>query len=141
MAYPHQTQEIIMTPTAASVTASGQIGNTYEPGLYPQNVVGLAFIPTTSGQDYGPVAISLNIIDTTSGSTASTIDTINCATGDVVGSVIYAKGLNTTVSPGQRLLLNLDASVTATAAAGKVIVYVQPKWEEPGNNTDMRATT
>lgn len=141
MAYTHQTNEIIMTPTAASVTASGAIGNTYDPGLYPVRVVGFCVIPTTSGIDYDPMQVSLNIVDTTSGSTASTIDTIYGVASDAPGHVIYAKGLNTKCSPGQRLQVNLDAAVTATAAAAKVMVYVQPQWDEPGNNSDMRQTT
>lgn len=141
MAYTHQTNEIIMTPTAASVTASGAIGNTYDPGLYPVRVVGMAVVPTTSGGVYTSMEVSLNIIDTTSGSTASAIDTVYGVATDAPGHVIYSKGLNTKCSPGQRLQLNCDAAATTTAAAVKVMVYVQPQWDEPGNNSDMRQTT
>jgi hypothetical protein len=131
---------ISLTPTNASVTATGEIGVPYAPLAYPVIIRSIQVMPMVSGLNYDNLNVSLDIISLTSGSTASVVYTVTGTTADAAGKVIFKKGLNTRVSPGSRVFLNNHSIVTgaATIQAG---IMVEADWEEPSNFTSVRVLT
>lgn len=142
MSAQDQMFHVSLTPTNVSVTATGEIGNSYHPLNFPVIVRQFAVLPMVSGLNYatGGLNVSLMIQSTVSGSTASAITTVTGASGDAAGVVIVKRNLNTKVNPHQRIFLNNNAIVTgaATIQAG---VLLEPNWEQPGNFTSVRVLT
>jgi len=139
MAYPNTQYEVLMTATAVSATATGDVGE-WMPAYLPHVIRGVAIIPTTTGGTYGSLNVTFNHLDMASGSTASAIDVIYAVSSDKPGHVIYAK-TNVVINPGEKVVCNVSAAATSTAANFKAVLYVEPKWDVPGNNTGMRVTT
>lgn len=68
------------------------------------------------------------------------VGVVNLATTHTAGQVVYKKGLNTKVSPGQEIVVEVtDASANVNAA--KITLFVEQAPEEPGNITGMIAST
>ena len=143
MAYVHQKHQIVLTPDAVSALTSGEVGQRFTPGYIPYVIRAVSLIPTLSGVVYTSVQVDFKKIDLTSGSTASTFETIYGVATDKPGHVIYADGLDVEVGPGEAVFANLTVIATSTASAGafKVALYVEPRWETPANDSDMRETT
>lgn len=135
-------QNISLTPTSASITATGEIGVAYHPLTYPVHVRRWAVLPMVSGLNYatGGMSVSLMIQSTVSGASASAIATITGGTGDAAGVVIIKKGLDTEVNPHQRVFLN-NNTVISGAPTIQSSILVEPKWEEPENFTSKRVVT
>lgn len=144
MAYPHSKQTIMMTSTAGShkftATAAAEL-STWGPGYVPYIIRAVSIEPTTSGDNWGSAVWRFNHRDLSSGSTATTIATIIGVATDKVGHVIYKSGLEVEVKPGEEVVLDVTTAATSTSAGFRAILYVEPRWEEPGNNAEMRATT
>jgi hypothetical protein len=140
MSYTDQKITLCLTPTAISVTATGE-SHSFEPPFHPYIVRGAAFVPTVTGGDYTSLNWSLNIVDLVSGSTASAICTVTGVASDAVGDVIYKKNLDTEVSPGQKIYFHVDTAVTSDDGGGKFYVYLEPRWEQPANDADVRVIT
>lgn len=139
MAYTHSKYEVLMTATAVSATATGDKA-TWEPGFMPHIVRAVSVIPTVSGNPLTGCVFDFNHLDLASGSTASTLAVINGASTHVVGTAAYKIVTGeVVVKPGQRVVFNVD-----TAASGvncKAVLYVEPKWDDPSNSTDLIAST
>jgi hypothetical protein len=142
MSAQDQKFSVSLTPTSVSVTATGEIGNSYHPLHVPVIVRQLAILPMVSGLNYatGGLSVSLMIQSLVSGSTASAITTVTGTTGDAAGVVIVKRNLNTTVNPHQRIFLNNNAIVSG-APTIQAAVLLEPKWEQPGNFTSARVLT
>ena len=143
MAYPHDKQEVVFTTTAGSnvfsATTSGDKG--YHPVLFVPHVVrACAVTPVNSGAVTSTLQVLFKHLSLASGSTASTIATINGIASDQSGDVIYKSGLNVTLQPGERVVLNVSQIVSGTSNFSAV-VYMEPKWEQPTNDASMRVTT
>lgn len=132
---------IHLTPTAASVTATGEATNSHFVG-FPVIIRQFHVLPMVSGLNYatGGLSCRLMIQDTASGSTASAVCTVTGTTGDIAGKLIVKKGLNTEWRPGKRIYVNNDAVVSGAATAHFGVV-VAPKWEEPENFDSVRVLT
>ncbi len=94
----------------------------------------------SGGTNLGAFALKLMKVSMASGSTASEITALNVATTDIIGKTVYKTNLNVEVSPGEMIY----PVVTAALASGplyRAMVYVEPRWERPGNITSMRAST
>ncbi|MGH8532360.1 MAG: hypothetical protein ACREV1_06400, partial [Gammaproteobacteria bacterium] len=66
--------------------------------------------------------------------------TINLATTDLIGHTVYKQNMNTEISPGTKVIVNVPAAI-ASGPLFKAIIYVEPRWERPANLTNMRSTT
>lgn len=138
MAYDHTQYEILMTATAASATATGDIAK-WSPGYVPHVIRAVAIIPTVSGVTLSGAVFNFNHLSLVSGSSATTIDTINGTATVTPGRVMYADGLNVKVSPGEEVICNVGTAKSALNV--KAVLFVEPKWEQPGNDTSMVETT
>ena len=141
MSYTDQKNVINLTPTAASVTATGNLGNSYEPAFGPEIVRKFAVLPVTTAGVYTSLQVNLYHISLVSGSTASAIDIIYGTATDYTGRVVYAKDLNVTINPGDRIYANCQAAATTASTNVKCYVMTEPKWDVEANSTDMRVTT
>lgn len=64
---------------------------------------------------------------------------INLATTHTGGKVVYKDGLNVRIDPGQEVVAEVTDATGASDTA-RVILYLEPTWERPANNTAMVAT-
>lgn len=87
-----------------------------------------------------PGVILLRKVDLASGSTATTVATINTSSNDTTGDVIYKKNLNVEVLPGEVVFVNVPAVVSGSLSF-KASIYIEPRWEVQANVSDMRETT
>ncbi len=135
-------QSISLTPTHASISATGEIGVGYHPLDYPVHIRQWSVMPAVSGPNYatGGMSVSLMIQSMVSGSTASAIATITGAASDAAGVVIVKKNLDTEVNPHQRVFLNNNAIISGSPTIQSKIL-VEPKWERPENFTSKRVIT
>jgi hypothetical protein len=139
MSAQDQKFQVQLTPTAATISATGECGNSYNPLHIPVIVRQWAVLPMVSGLNYatGGMSISLMIQSLVSGSTASAITTITGSTGDAAGVVIVKRNLNTTVEPHQRVFMNNNAVISgAPTIIGSILL--EPKWEQPANFDSVR---
>lgn len=142
--YTHTKYEVLLTPTNISITASGDQGIQWSPGMVPHIVRGFS-IMTISGNGNiaasgGVNSVKLKHLSAASGSAATDIATVVLATTDVPGKVIYKDGLNVEVKPGEFIFVNIPTAF-ASGTLFKAMAYVEPRWERPANITAMRATT
>lgn len=140
MAYPHNQHEILMTAaTGASATATGDIA-TWSPLYKPHIVRGVMITPTVSGTTISGLVFNFNHLKpVSSGFSSSSIDVINGTATITAGRVMYADGLNVEISPGDRVVLNVGTAASGINVQGAI--FVEPKHEEPTNDTNMVVTT
>lgn len=144
MAYTHTQHEVQFTTTAGgrtiSATATGDKGE-HMFGFVPHKIRAIAVMPLTSGSIYTSLQVSINHLDLASGSTASAIAVLNGSATDKPGHVIYKQGLDVTVNPGQKVVVNVSAAATDATADIAVSMFVEPLWQQPADDASMRATT
>jgi hypothetical protein len=135
-------QNVILTPTAASISATGEIGTRYHNLSWPYHVRQFNILPLVSGLNYatGGMSISLMLLSLVSGSTASAIVTVTGGTGDAAGVVIVKKGLDAEVQPHQCVFINNNAIISGSPTIQSSIL-IEPKWERPENFTSKRVIT
>jgi hypothetical protein len=64
---------------------------------------------------------------------------LNLSTLHTGGKVVYKDGLNIRLDPGQEIVAEVT-DVTGASDTARVILYLEPTWERPANNTAMVAT-
>lgn len=142
MAYTHSKYEVVLTNVTSglSCTTSGDKA-AWGPGMVPHVVRGVGITFLTSGQTVSALSCSFNHLNQASGSTASAIATLVGTSSDKSGHVLY-KTVTTevTINPGESVVFNNSAVVSGVCNV-RPFVYVEPKWEQPGNITSMRQTT
>lgn len=153
MAYVHSRHEVEVVPftpaTGGGPTASanglqldatGSIIGRWAPGVVPHVIAGAAVIPFVTTHHTNALSIQFAADISTAG-TPTTLFTIVVPTaGEIHKSVYYRPTYYIEVAPGQ--ILDVTPTAGATAGVyGKVVLYVEPRWEEPGNVTGMLATT
>lgn len=140
MAYPHLQQEIMMTAASgASATATGDIA-TWAPLYKPHIVRAVCIAPTVSGTTISGMVFNFNHLKpVSSGWSSSAIDVINGTSGGAAGSVMYADGLNVEINPGDLVVLNVGTAASGINVRGTI--FVEPRHEEPTNDTSMVVTT
>jgi hypothetical protein len=139
MAYTHSKYEIQMTATAVSATASGDKAS-WVPGFVPHIVRACSVLPTVSGTTISGMVFNFQHVSMVSGSSGSNIAVIN-GTSDVTPGYSMYKVVTgeVVIKPGQRVDFNVGTALTAVNV--HATLYVEPKWEQPGNATSMVAST
>lgn len=139
MAYPHNKQHIMMTTSGISATTSGDKAS-WSPGYMPMIVRAVGVTYTAGNTTAGGFSGLFNHLDLASGSTASAIGTLIGNATDKKGHVIYKDGLNVEIDPGQSVVFNVT-KICSGVCNVQPWLYVEPRWEQPGNDTGMRETT
>ena len=138
MAYTHSQYEVMMTNVAV-ITSTGDKAQ-WAPGYVPHLLRAWAFVTTTQATVTAPV-LDLDkqiAAGSATGRIADFVSPLKPLLANVAGKVTYKDGLQSKVSPGEQLVYNITTA--ATAGAGSVIIFVEPTWEVPGNNTNLIAT-
>ena len=147
MAYDHVKFEVDMSPlvvSGAPTTQTGIVLNVtgvvarWAPGLQPYIILGAAVKPTLTTAEANPVHISLRA-DISAQGTPTEILKIVLPTTLIGHKVVYKMATYLIeVKPGMQVYANVTA---AGAQQGHIKLYVQPRWERPGNLTGMLQTT
>ena len=144
MAYTHSKKEEIVAKDA-SLASAADVGD-WAPGYVPHIVRAVSLVFTTAVDATGELKVDKR---PTAGSDTGRGDgdvatiaytTTTGAQGKVVYAGTTAAPLNVKVSPGEELVFQVT-DATPTAGAAHLVLYLDPVWEVPGNNTDMAATT
>lgn len=157
MAYTHSKYEVEVIPAqgATAVGATGLLngmdmgsGTTvigaWGPGFVPHLIKGAALIRVgpyaTTALTGGAVQVNFRGDLTTPG-TPTTMFSISMPSGPVGHKAIYHRPTyQIELKPG--MLCEVNCVVAATVGIyAKAILYVEPRWEEPGNVTTMQAAT
>ena len=142
MAYTHSKYEVLMDAASGpiySATASGDKAN-WSPGFMPHIVRAVAVIPTVSGTTLSGMVFNFNHLDLTSGSTASALAVINGTATVIPGRVMYKTvSGEVAVNPGEDVIFNVGTAKTAVNI--RAVLYVEPKWDSPGNQSNLVAST
>lgn len=140
MAYTHSKYEIMMTASSLSATTSGVVAR-WAPGYIPHYVRAVGIVYTATGNTSSGLTAAFQHLDNTSGSTASAIGTLVGVASDVAGHVVYHTVTgDVLIQPGERVELDLTGAASGDCLIIPIL-YVEPKWEQPANNSNMRATT
>jgi uncharacterized protein (DUF342 family) len=139
MAYTHTQYQVNMTASGLTMATSGVVGSKWTPGLVPHIIRAFSITNTSTLVAAEALVASLERISHSTATTGNVIATIKGRASLLPGSVIYKSGLNATVAPGEELQFHITTGATA-AVLGQVTLWVEPKWEEPANNSRMFAT-
>lgn len=137
MSYTHTQYQVNMTTSGIDANASGIVGNKFVPGFVPHVVRAFSCVNTSTLVSGNAMVASLTnrLLTATS---ATIVATINGNPGP--GEVKYVSGLNKKVSPGNELALHISTGASGSALCS-FTAWVEPSWEEPGNNTAMSVST
>lgn len=138
MAYTHSKTEVLMTATAVSATATGDVAK-WSPGYMPHIIRAVSVMPTVNDTTLSGMVFNFNHLDLASGSTASAIGVLNGTATVIPGRGMYKDGLNVEVLPGEEVVLNVGTAKTNVNV--KAVIYVEPRWETPANQTNLVVTT
>jgi len=138
MAYSHWQHEIELFDAAIATT--GEKGD-WAPGVLPVRIRAIAACISVASATTTNAVITFytNKLGTTTTTARTTVDTITIPGAAAVGKVYYVRGLNVEVSPGQELQGVVTTAATSTGTVN-CKVLLEPRWEEPGNDTDMVAS-
>lgn len=150
MAYTHSKYEVEMQPMLPTTfPAANEFGvrmtvttaaAKWGPGFVPHYIKGAAVIPlvTTALTNDASVVFEADI--STPG-TPTRIFNINWPTAIRAHTSIYhVPTYNIEIKPGMMVQCRVTTAADAAASA-KVVLYVEPRWEEAGNLTGMVITT
>lgn len=153
MAYTHSKYEVEMIPrtpaTGAGPTAAANGSNLtvttafaiWGPGYVPHLIRGAAIVPlVTTALTGGSVGIVFEA-DISAAGTPTKLFNINLpSSGGIHKALYYTPTYDIEIKPGH--LVQARATTAATAGVyGKVILYVEPRWDTPANVTSMLKTT
>lgn len=143
MAYSHTQYEIQLTGAAGAALSIASTGDkaTWLPGYVPHRIRGCAFVITTAATVTPPILNFTTQLTALSnaGIAAGDIAIVKPLLAQAAGVVVYKDGIQAKVKPGQSVVLNVGTA--ASAGAGVGVLFAEPEWETPANNTSMAATT
>lgn len=155
MAYTHSKYEVVMVPRTPPVTGTAggptvaefrgvQFGLTgviasWAPGYVPHIIRAAALVMYQKHTGDTNVRVGFDIDITTPG-TATRAFSIDVPSGGDIGSHYHRPTYIIEVKPGMEVLARVTAAATA-GAMGQLVLYVEPRWEDPGNVTTMFKTT
>lgn len=166
MAYPHTEYEAMMTGSGAvaaagrkgqraltlNATGSGSNGTArWSPGFTPHVIRNVGVVTLGTGAFVTKPVISIRLTgagatQTTSGNQVTSLTLTSIAgakaTGVNVARSVWYKStlLNTVVNPGQDVaaVVTTKATIGASRSPVAIVLYVEPKWETPGNISNMK---
>jgi len=140
MAFTHSKEEHILVRNA-SLASAADVGS-WAPGYMPHIVRAAAVVFTTGVDATGQLKLDKRpTAGSNTGRGDGDVATLNyTTTTGAQGAVVYKNELNVEILPGEEVVAEIS-DATPTAGVGHVILYIEPRWEVPGNNTDMTATT
>ena len=153
MSYAHTQYEVELRPfhgpsAGAKPTASNYgvqldvtgLNAKWAPGMMPHYIRGAAVLPFATTADTSPVVVGFEADISTPG-TPTRLFSITVPTTRIAHKAVYYKPTyNILIKPG----MEVDFRVTAAATAGrygKVVLYVEPSWDDPANLTGLIKTT
>lgn len=155
MAYTHSKYEILMTPMTPAVTGTAggpttaefvgvQFGLTgvaahWSPGYVPHIIRGAALVLRQKHTGDTNIRVGFDIDITTPG-TATRAFSIDVPSGGLIGAHYHRPTYIIEVKPGMEVQAKVTAAATVNAG-GAIVLYVEPRWEDPGNVTTMFKTT
>lgn len=138
MAYTH-TQYEFRVARAASLAATGDVGD-YAPGYVPHRIRAVALVLLADPAEAGVVRVDRRpTAGSNTGRGDGDIAILNIAATHNQGDVIYKDGLDVELLPGEQAVAEVTDAVAGLTA--DVIFFVEPRWDRPGNNADLKATT
>lgn len=153
MAYTHSKYEVSMqraNPVSGNLATSAEIQGAmidvtgvaaqWSPGFVPHIIKGAVVHQHTGAPNSNAVHVGFNADISVPGAPtrAFTIVVPTTVTGGT--AVFYRPTYYLEVPPGSKVQAAVTAAATAGSAAA-MILYVEPRWEEPDNITGMIATT
>ena len=153
MAYTHSRYEVNIEPaTPSTAPAAGfngidfnQPGATvaagvWAPGYVSHLIRGAAVIPLVTASLAEDVSVNFDADLTAQGTPTNLFKILWPTEIKAHKSLYYTPTYEIRIDPGQ----HVDVRVSTLGAAGsnaKVVLYVEPVWEEPGNITGMQAAS
>jgi hypothetical protein len=138
MAYPHSKALVPMTvgTSVLDFTTTGDKAR-WSPGYLPVRIRAVAVELNAAPGGAGVVRFDKRTtFASDTGRGTGDVATINLATSQAAGSVVYKDGLNVTVNPGEEVVVTV-ATASAGVSGAKVTLYIEPQWENPANFTKM----
>lgn len=139
MAYTHSKYEVIVAKDA-SLASAADVGD-WAPGYIPHIIRAVALVFTVVPQATGVMKLDKRPAagsDTSRGDGDVAVMNYTAA-GGVAGQVIYKNGLDVEIKPGEEVVAQIT-DATPTSGSAHIILYVEPRWETPANESDMTAT-
>jgi len=137
MAYAHGQYQVNLTATGLTAATSGVVGLKWACGYVPHVIRAFSVVNTSTVADMALFRGTLERRGLTTAVVA--LATISGTATGGMGVVFYSADLNATIAPGQELQFHIT-----TAAGGasliQACVWVEPKWEEPGNFSNVKPT-
>lgn len=153
MAYTHSKYEVHMVPKNRAISASGTattidgilidvtgIVAGYTVGFVPHLIKGAGVLSSATVANTAIVPIGFEADITTPGTPTRAFTVILPVANVGHKSVFYRPTYEIEIKPGMEMTANVTAAATAAINAS-IILYVEPRWEEPANVTTMVATT
>lgn len=135
MAYTHSKYEVLMA-TDADLSSQADVAD-WAPGYVPHIIRAVSLVITN---DIGSSAVVKFDKRPTSGSDSSRGDgdvaTVNLDTSDDQGNAVFVDGLDVEIKPGEEVVAEVTSAASASDTA-HIVLYVEPRWEQPANNTSM----
>ena len=150
MAYTHSKYEVEMVPatpsTAPASTLNGAnlavttVAALWGPGYVPHYIRGAAVIPLVTTALTNDASVRFEA-DISAAGTPTHLFNINWPTAiSAHRAIYYTPTYNIEIKPGQHVQARVTTAADAGAAA-KLVLYVEPRWEEAENLTGMQLTT
>jgi hypothetical protein len=139
MSYTTGKYEVIVAKDAALSSTGDISGGKWAPGFHP-HIIRAAMLVVTNAIDNAlvikgdkrPTAGS----DSGRGDGDVFVLTVSTTNG-ALGNVCYADNLDIEIKPGEEVVFEVT-DAAAASDTGHLILLVEPRWEVPGNNTDMK---
>ena len=153
MAYTHSKYEVEVQPaTPSSAPAAGfncidfnQPGATvaagvYAPGYVPHIIRGAAVIPLVTTALAEDVSVNFDADISTAGTPTNMFKILWPTEIKAHTSLYYTPTYYIEIKPGQHVNVRVT-TLGAAASNAKVVLYVEPRWEEPANVTGMQSAS
>ncbi len=140
MAYGDQQVEHMMAKDA-SLASAADVAD-FAPGYQPVIIRAVALVFTTSVNATGALKIDKRpTAGSDTGRGDGDIATINYTTvTGAQGKVVFKENIDVELKPSEEAVAQVT-DATPSAGNAHIILFFEPRWEVPGNNTDMNATT
>lgn len=160
MAYTHSKYEVMMQEAGIGPSVGGAVGATqilsaggiallptgviatWAPGFVPHFIRGAAIVNTATDVTVGSAAVVQISADISTPGTPTGLFRLSLPSGGggLNTAHYYRPTYQIEVKPGMTVIAKPTTGATAGVRAN-IILYVEPRWEEPGNVTTMTAVT